>query len=195
MNLGELKALLISQSRSDAPGVVSNATTWLNIAQLRVCRDLPPNGWWFTEIIEPTSVGSDGSIALSRSPLQVREVFLGVVRLLRIQSTGSHVFAGLTTPSAFYVSGDKVVLVPPGTPGAPCKVVYDAALPALVNDSDHNELSDTFPDIYIAAAMVDVALHLGRVGDVQVWEARYQQCLKDLQALNYRRRGRLVGDV
>ena len=87
------------------------------------------------------------------------------------------------------------MLVPPGITGAIARVVYDRALPDLVNDGDTNVLIEVFPDIVINAAMVDVSVHLGRVQDVQLWEARYKEALKDLAALNARRRGRMVGDV
>jgi len=195
MNFGQLKSLLLAQARSDAPALVSNAGTWINLAQLRVCRDQPPGGWWFTERVETLTVGGDGNVVLSKTPLQVREVFAGATRLLKVQSTDSSLFATASDTSAFYTSGTTVVLLPPALPGTSIKVIYDVALPDLVNDTDSNALTEVFPDIIISGAMVDVSLHLGRVGDVQVWEGRYRQQLKELQDLNYRRRGRLVGDV
>ena len=186
MNFLQLRNALLAQARSDAPGVVTNAGMWLNMAQLRVCRDLPPSGWWFTEVSESIPVNADGNVVVSSTPLQVREVILKGTRLLRIQSTNSWLFSGEAETRAFYDIGRTVVLVPPGETGSIARVVYDRALPELVNDSDTNVLLELFPDIVI---------HLGRNADAQFWESRYKEALRELMGLNARRRGRMVGDA
>lgn len=194
MNFGDLKRLLLLQARTDAPDVVTYAGQWINLAQRRICREQPPGGWWFTEYSETLVTNAAGELQLTYFPLQIRDVIAGTIRLQKIRSEQSVLFSTTTTTEAFYVSGRKILTVPPSSAGVSMRVVYDRLLPDLVNDSDTNDLVEAAPDAIVFSAMSDVSLHLGRL-DIQVWEARYNRAIEELRGLNLRRRGILVGDV
>lgn len=195
MNLGELRNACLLQARTDAPDVVGNMDLWINMAIRRVCAEQPPYGWWFTERSETIPANAAGNLVLSEVPLEIREVIAGTTRLTKIRSTNAYLFSQAPSTLAYYDVGKTVYLVPPAPQSTLFRVVYDAMLPDLVVDSDENVLTAVAPDVVIAGAMVEVSLHLGRVEDAQVWDARFKEKLASLQRLNARRRGVAVGDV
>lgn len=195
MNLSQLRQLLLLQARTDAPDIVTFSNTWINLSILRICREQPPQGWWFTRTVEGVSVGISGNITLSYVPLQVRSVQLGSIVLEKIDPSSSYLFSGSSVPVAYYVDGSNIVIVPPAIAGSTGKVVYDRKLPDLVNDTDENELTVVAPEVVVYGALVDASLHLGRIEDSKVWEERFQKGLDELRRLNLRRREAYLGDV
>lgn len=195
MNLGELRRLLLLQARTDAPDVSLSAPTWINLSILRICKEQPPQGWWFTRTIETLMTDVNGRLTLSSYPIQVRSVIHASVPLERIDPSSSYLFAAATSPAAYYVVGKEIVIVPPPPPGLPFRVVYDKMFPELVNDTDENELTVFAPETVVHGALIEVALHLGRVEDAKIWEERFQRSLDELRRLNLRRREVYVGDV
>lgn len=195
MNLGDLRSLLLLQARTDAPGVVVNAPTWINLSILRICKEQPPQGWWFTRVVESVAADANGRVILSNYPLQVRSVSTSSTVLERIDPSSSYLFSSATEPLAYYVSGNEIVTLAVPLPGTQFKVVYDRKLPDLVNDSDENELTSVAPEVVVSGALVEVSLHLGRVEDSKVWEERFQKGLDELRRLNLRRREAYLGDV
>ena len=195
MNLGDLRRLLLLQARTDAPDVVVNAPTWINLSILRICKEQPPQGWWFTRTIETVVADANSRIFLSFYPIQVRSVNAAAVVLEKIDPSSSYLFVGATGPTAYYVIEREIAVVPPPLPGATFRVVYDRKLPELVNDSDENELTIFAPEVVVYGALVEVSLHLGRVEDSKVWEERFQRGLDELRRLNLRRREAYLGDV
>ena len=195
MNLGDLRRLLLLQARTDAPDVVVNAPTWINLSILRICKEQPPQGWWFTRTIETTSADANNRVFLSTYPIQVRSVTSSAVVLEKIDPSSAYLFAGATSPAAYYVVEREIVVLPPPLPGTVFKVVYDRKLPNLVNDTDENELTLFAPEVVVYGALIDVSLHLGRVEDSKVWEEKFQRGLDELRRLNLRRREAYLGDV
>lgn len=195
MTLSQLRQLLLLQARTDAPDVVSYSDVWVNLSILRICREQPPQGWWFTRrtVVVPADLA--GNAVLPDVPIQVRSVQVGTTVLEKIDPLSSYLFSGSTVPIAYYVDGSTVVIVPPAVTGSLVKVIYDRKLPDLVNDQDENELTIIAPEVVVYGAMVDVSLHLGRVEDSKVWEERFQRGLDDLRRLNLRRREAYLGDV
>lgn len=195
MNLSALRQLLLLQARTDAPDVVSYSSLWINLSILRICKEQPPQGWWFTRISESLSADISGDVTLSYTPIQVRSATVGSTILEKIDPSSAYLFSGSASPLAFYVEGNKLKIIPPAPLGTIVKVVYDRKLPDLVNDSDENELTVFAPEVVVSGALVDVSLHLGRVEDAKVWEERFQRGLDELRRLNLRRREAYLGDV
>lgn len=195
MTLSQLRQLLLLQARTDAPDVVSYSDVWVNLSILRICREQPPQGWWFTRRTVVVPADLSGNATLPDVPIQVRFVQVGTTVLEKIDPLSSYLFSGSTGPIAYYVDGSTVVIVPPAVAGSLVKVIYDRKLPDLVNDQDENELTIIAPEVVVYGAMVDVSLHLGRVEDSKVWEERFQRGLDDLRRLNLRRREAYLGDV
>ena len=67
-------------------------------------------------------------------------------------------------------------------------MLYMQRLVELVEDDDSNWLLDSHPDIYLAAAMVEILLHLKAPDAAAVWEGRLTSGLEELVVSSRRRR-------
>jgi len=73
------------------------------------------------------------------------------------------------------------------------QIVYHQKLPELSDSLDTNWLLTDHPDIYLAASMVEILLHLRDEERAMVWEQRLQQML--VQAIVASRRRRYSGST
>lgn len=90
----------------------------------------------------------------------------------------------------FTIEDDQLRLWPAPTPDQPATIdmLYMQRLVELVEDDDSNWLLESHPDIYLAAAMVEILLHLKAPDAAAIWEGRMVSGLEELVVSSRRRR-------
>lgn len=77
-------------------------------------------------------------------------------------------------PESYAIVGARRAYLRPVPDGAyAARLVYDRALSVLSADADTNWLLSGHPDIYIAAAMIELCLYLENDTRLQVWKAAH----------------------
>lgn len=97
----------------------------------------------------------------------------------------------------FTIEKQQLRVHPAPTVAAPLAVdiLYHARITELVNASDTNWVLDNHPDLYLAASMVELLLHMKDPDGAAVWEARATGAIASIIVSSRRRRytgGQLV---
>jgi len=98
-------------------------------------------------------------------------------------------------PPIYTIEDAQIRVLPAPSEDSPLNVqiVYHQKLPELSDSLDTNWLLTDHPDIYLAASMVEILLHLRDEERAMVWEQRLQQML--VQAIVASRRRRYSGST
>ncbi|WP_424133844.1 phage adaptor protein [Roseomonas chloroacetimidivorans] len=77
---------------------------------------------------------------------------------------------------------EKILITPKPAAGSEVVLIYYAAMPAPVLDTDENEIMQLVPDLLIYAALVEAATDMLADDAIrQLWEQRYGERANDLQ--------------
>jgi hypothetical protein len=123
----------------------------------------------------PTDFAGHRSFIITSDPLRVLE-FVDPVTL-RTQYAN----AATNKPEKFTIIGTRRAYARPIADSAyTTELIYYAALTALSADSDTNWVLTYHPDIYIAAAMIELSIFLENDQRLQFWKGKYDQSMNDL---------------
>lgn len=122
-----------------------------------------------------TSFSGHRTLLLSTDPLTVLE-FVDPTTLWTQYGD-----AAPAQPEKFTIVGTRTAYLRPIPDSAyGTRLVYYEKLASLSDDSDTNWVLTSHPDVYIAAAMIDLCINLENDERIQFWKGYYDQKLNDL---------------
>ena len=187
MNYGELKTAV--QSRLDRPDEVAAVAVCIEAATARLSRLL--------RIYEQEGI-SDATLTSEYTAMPAD--FNGMRSLAadgkqldyRPPQLFQSVVAVGSTPAKrlFTIEIDSLRVYPAPSPTDPLSVsmLYSRKLSALVADADTNEVLDEHPDLYLAAVMSEVMLHMKNYDTHAVWDNRVAQVGGEVLVASRRKR-------
>lgn len=122
-----------------------------------------------------TSFSGHRTFILATSPLTVLE-FVDPTTLWT-----QYPDAASGQPEKFTIIGTRTAYLRPIPDSAyATRLVYYEKLAGLVDDSDTNWVLTSHPDVYVAAAMINLSISLENDERIQFWKGYYDQKLNDL---------------
>lgn len=123
----------------------------------------------------PSDFAGHRSFIITSNPIRVLE-FVDPTTL-RTQYPS----AATGQPEKFAIVGTRTAYARPVPDSAyTTELIYYQALSALSADSDTNWLLTSHPDVYVAAAMIELCIYLENDDRLQYWKGHYDQKVNDL---------------
>lgn len=90
-----------------------------------------------------------------------------------------------TTNGLWYtVIADQLQIAPIQAAGSQIEIIYYQRLFPLTRDNPTNWLSNSFPDIYLAALMLEIEAFVKNDQSVMLWESKFKMMIGELQTVD-----------
>lgn len=181
MNFGELKAkIALWLDRTDLTAVIPD---FVQLAEARIARDLRMPGQITVATVtvlagqSSAAMPADFAEAVSISNT-VGATFVSPAKLAELAGTGA-------AWDEFTIQSGNLTLAAPAPSDASFTVTYYAKFPALVGDSDTNEILTNHPGLYLYCSLAEAAVFLSDDARAPLWEAKYRKETEDIRSANW----------